>query len=534
MLLAAWCLLVLPLASAAPIVEQTKCPNYSYHSQQRHEPFSPGAYSLSYMRPDPACRTFNSSSVEQAITRVNDTIYDPDLFRLFENTYPSTLDTAIRWKGVAANNSDEELVFVITGDINAMWIRDSANQIAPYKTVLDSKDSEVASVFRGVLNLQARYLVQYPYCNSFNPPAESEIQFTPNSAGYVVFPPYDTQVVFTCNFELDDFGGFLQLSHDYYERTGDLEFFGRFQWIYAVQSILRASRMMQQPTYAPNGTWLEPEYRFSSYTRTAFGTLGNNGFSYPVNDTGLVRAPFRPSDDAAVFDFGIAANMMLTHYLSSTADIMAQLPDAPEDLAQEMRTLAAEIHSGIENFGIVTAPNGKQIYAYEVDGFGGRNLMDDANVPSLLSAPFLGYVDANDTIYQDTRAFALSRMNPWWCEGPVINAIGSPHIRPGAAWPMASIIRIFTSDDDEEIAGQLREILRSTDGLGLIHESVDSWDASTWSRQWFTWANSLFGQMILDLEARKPHLLKLSYQPGPILVVGAGKDTGPAPGGGGP
>ena len=535
MLLAA-CSLFLPATYAAPIVEKTQCPNYGYYSQQRHEPFSPGAYSLSYMRPDPSCRTFNSSSVEDAITRMNGTIFDPDLYRLFENTYPSTLDTAIRWKGVAANNSDEELVFVITGDINAMWIRDSANQVAPYKTVLNSTISDVASIFRGVINLQARYLVQYPYCNSFNPPEESEIQFTANSAGYTVFPPYDAQVVFTCNFELDDFGGFLQLSHDYYHRTGDVAFFGKFQWIYAVQSILRASRAMQQPTYAANGTWLEPEYRFSSYTATSFGTLGNNGFSYPVNATGLVRAPFRPSDDAAVFDFGIAANMMLSRYLTSTAEIMERLPTAPSGLAQEMRDLADEIKQGIEDFGIVTAPNGKQIYAYEVDGFGGRNLMDDANVPSLLSAPFLGYTDVNETIYQNTRAFVLSRMNAWYCEGPVVNGIGSPHIRPGAAWPMSSIIRIFTSDDDEEITTQLREILRSTDGLGLIHESVDSWDAGRWTRQWFTWANSLFGQMILDLEERKPHLLKLSYQPGPVFGIAEGNATadGPGPASGGP
>lgn len=399
-----------------------------------------------------------------------------------------------------------------------MWIRDSSNQIAPYRAVLHSNDSEVASVFRGTINLQARYLVQYPYCNSFNPPAESEIEFSLNSAGYQVTPSYDPKVVFTCNFELDDFGAFLQLSHDYYNRTGDLSFFGKFQWIYAVQSIVRASKMMQLGTYAENGTWIEPEYKFSSATRTAFGTLGNNGFSYPVNYTGLVRAPFRPSDDAAVFDFGIAANMMLSRYLFSTSAIMAALPDAPSGLASEMTNLADQIKSGIENFGVVTAQNGKRIYAYEVDGFGGQHLMDDANVPSLLSAPFLGYVDQDDEVYQNTRAFVLSRSNPWYCQGPVINAIGSPHIRPGAAWPMSSIIRVFTSNDEQEVIGQIGEILRSTDGLGLIHESVDSWDASRWSRQWFTWANSLFGQMILDLEDRMPGVLQRSYQPGPMVV----------------
>lgn len=146
--------------------------------------------------------------------------------------------------------------------------------------------------------------------------------------------------------------------------------------------------------------------------------------------------------------------------------------------------MASEIRQAINQWGIVTAPSGKKIYAYEVDGFGGQNLMDDANVPSLLSAPFLGYLDKNDEIYQNTRKFLLSRSNPWWCSGPVINAIGSPHIRPGAAWPMSSIVRVLTTDDDREIIGNIREVLRSTDGLGLIHESVDSFDASRWSRQW--------------------------------------------------
>ncbi|KAI1773153.1 glycoside hydrolase family 125 protein [Hypoxylon cercidicola] len=489
------------------------CPGYSSFSQSRNPPLSTGAYKLAYQRPAPECRTFNSSLVEDAIAQVKEDIYDPDLSRLFENTFPNTLDTAIKWRGVAANNTEEELTFVITGDINAMWIRDSANQIAPYKVVLKNKTDELASVFRGTINLQARYLIASPYCNAFQPPPESGIPPEQNGGIYSVTPAYDRNVVFTCNFELDDFGGFLQLSHDYYAATGDADFFGKFQWIPAVQSILAAAEAMRQPTYGPDGRWLRPEYTFQSQTMSASGTLANNGVGMPVNYTGMARSPFRPSDDSALFDFSVPANMMLSRYLDACAPIAERLPNAPRGLAGRMRGMAAEIRGAIAEWGVVRAPDGTRVFAYEVDGFGGQNLMDDANIPSLLSAPFLGYLDKNDTVYRNTRAFVLSRRNPWWCEGPYINAIGSAHVRPGAAWPMSAIMRAMTSDDDMEIITAVKEVLRSTDGYGLIHESVNSFDTSDWTRQWFTWANGLFGQMVMDLADRKPHLLKESFQP---------------------
>ena len=465
------------------------CIDYTRHSLLRNEPLSTGAYELPYQRPSPECRTFKSTVVDDAIERMRGEIKDPDLFRLFENTFPNTLDTAVKWRGVAANNSDEELAFLITGDINAMWIRDSANQVAPYRTVLKSRDDDVASIFRGAINLQARYLNTSPYCNAFHPPPESGMEPDINRAQYAVTPQYDDHVVFTCNFELDDFGGFLQLSHDYYKRTGDLDFFGRFQWADAVRTILATSEAMRAPTYDPvDGTWNPSPYTFQSQTMSAAGTLANNGIGSPVNYTGMVRSPFRPSDDAALFEFLVPANMMLSRYLASTADIMARLPgDAAPGLAREMRDMAQGIREGIEQFGIIPVPggeNGDRMFAYEVDGFGGQNLMDDANVPSLLSAPFLGYVEAGDAVYRATRRFVLSPRNPWWSRGPVLSAVGSPHIRPGAPWPMAAIVRALTSDDDEEIEDQLRALVSSTDGLGLMHESVSSVDAHRWTRQW--------------------------------------------------
>ncbi|KAI1325432.1 glycoside hydrolase family 125 protein [Xylariaceae sp. FL0255] len=488
------------------------CPSFTSYSQTKHEPYSTGAYALSYMRPDPACRTFNSTVVENAILHMKNITEDPDLFRLFENTFPNTLDTAIKWRGLAANNSEEELAFIITGDIDAMWIRDSANQVAPYRSALKSKDDDLASVFRGALNLQARYLVLFPYCNAFLPPPESNISFGQNSAPYHVTPTYDKNVVFTCNFELDDFGAFLQLSHDYYTSTRDVDFFGKFQWIYAVQSILSASDALRAATYGPDGQWIPPVYTFQSQTFTSAGTQGNNGMNSPVNYTGMVRSPFRPSDDASIYDFQIPANMMLSRYLESTATIMDQLPNAPRGLATEMRTMAEEIRAGIEQFGIVRTPSGQQIYAYEVDGFGGQNLMDDANIPSLLSAPSLGYLNMTDKVYQGTRKFVLGRTNPWWCQGPVISAVGSEHIKPGNAWPMAAIMRAMTTDDDNEILNAIKEVLQSTDGLGLIHESVNSFDQTQWTRPWFGWGNAVFGQMMMELAERKPDLLRETFQ----------------------
>ncbi|KAI0475284.1 glycoside hydrolase family 125 protein [Xylariaceae sp. FL0804] len=475
------------------------CPSYTSYSQQPHEPYSAGVYRLGSMRPPPGCRTFNSTAVEAAIEQVVGRMRDPDLARLFENAFPNTLDAAVKWRGAAADDPAEELAFVITGDIDAMWLRDSANQVAPYRSVLqsspDDDDDELASLFRGVLNLQARYLTAYPYCNAFLPPPEAGLNADHNGATYQVRPAYDRAVVFTCNFELDDFGAFLQLSHDYYTATGDVDFFGRSpRWAEAVRAIVAAADALRAPTYGEDGDWVPPVYSFQSETMTSFGTLGNNGMNYPVNRTGMVRSPFRPN-------------------LEATSDIMEKLPNAPQNLTGQMRDMASEIRAGIEQWGIITSPTGQKMYAYEVDGFGGQNLMDDANIPSLLSAPMLGYLDANDTVYQNTRQWILSRQNPWWCSGTVLNAVGSPHIRPGAAWPMAAIVRAMTSDDDDEITTAIKEVLSSTNGLGLIHESVSSFDASQWTRSWFGWGNAVFGQMIMELAERKPHLLEQSFQP---------------------
>jgi meiotically up-regulated gene 157 (Mug157) protein len=202
----------------------------------------------------------------------------------------------------------------------------------------------------------------------------------------------------------------------------------------------------------------------------------------------------------------------MSAYLASTADIMGKLNTSNSAaLAQQMSAMSNSLRDAIEMHGTVNHYKYGKIYAFEVDGFGSSNIMDDANIPSLLSAPFLGYRIDPET-YANTRSLVLSAANSYFMRGPVINAIGGPHQGPGMAWPMASIMRIFTTEEDDEIVNELRQIVSSTDGLGLIHESINSFNQSDWTRQWFSWANGLFGQMILDLEERKPNLLETSFQ----------------------
>ncbi|KAF2150931.1 glycoside hydrolase family 125 protein [Myriangium duriaei CBS 260.36] len=501
------------LGATAPRVRE--CPDFMSSSRQKHEPLSSGHYKLSAQRPPPECRSFNSSAAEDVITRYKSIIKDPDLYRLFENTFPNTIDTAIKWRGVSADNDQEELAFVITGDIEAMWLRDSADQIQAFRSLLNPGSfatDEIASLFRGVINLQARYIIAEPFCNAFLPPVESGIHASTGNSGCSVTPHYDASVVFTCNFELDSLAGFLQLSTDYFIGTGDVEFFAKFNWIKAVQMILKTAETMMQGSYAEDGSVLMEPYTFSCPTHSFTGTLGNGGRANPVNRTGLVRSPFRPSDDSGIFQFLIPANMMFAQYLETCSKIMAKLSDAPEGLSEEMSDMATSIKEAIDQYAIFPGPTG-DIYAYEVDGFGGRIFMDDANIPSLLAAPFFGYLDKDDKLYQNTRDFVLSSRNPWYATGKVISTVGSPHIKPGAAWPMAKIVELLTTDHDDDIVAGLQQLVSSTNGLGLIHESVNVKTDGDWTRQWFSWANGLFGQMIVDLEKRKPHLLARSYQP---------------------
>ncbi|KAI5464686.1 hypothetical protein BGZ63DRAFT_378366 [Mariannaea sp. PMI_226] len=495
------------------------CPNFEKYARQRHEPFSTGRFAFPYQRPSKQCRTHTVPAVEHAIyNEMPEAIGDPDLYQLFQNTWPNTVDTTVRWTGVAADNPDEELAFVTTGDIDAMWLRDSANQLQSYKSVISSTapsndgDNDIAALFRGTINLQGRYIREAPYCNAFHPPPEAKKKLTKRAVGPrdTVHPGYNSDVVFECKYELDSLAAFLQLSWDYYEESNDADFFGRFGWVDTVKRILDVTREMQKGTYTDDGQVRKSPYTWLRNSDSASETVSNHGRGAPVKGgIGLIRSFFRPSDDACIYQYFIPANMMLARYMMSCATIMRKFDSKT---ATRMEDVAAGIEIAINEYAIIPHPKFGNMYAYEVDGFGSYNLMDDANLPSLLSIPHMGYKPASQHIYDNTRQFILSSSNPYYARGPILNATGGPHLGPGMAWPMGLIVQLMTSNDDEEIVDGIRQLLGSTSGLGLIHETVNSHNEKKWTRSWFAWANGLFGQMIIDLKKRKPELIARSYQ----------------------
>lgn len=485
------------LAAGLPIERDTSatCPDYTHYAQDRHEPYSTGPNKLPFQRPIPACRTFNSSVVEQTIDKFQKIIKDSDLFWLFRNTFPNTLDTTVKWRGYSANDSSEELAFLVTGDIDAMWIRDSSNQIHSYVSLLEpsTEANSLASLFRGTINMQARFISQQPWCNSYQPPPESGIGTHFNGGPYTYTPnSIDMNYCFTPNFELDSFGAFFQVSNDYYTRTKDIEFFSKYNWINAVKEMLRVGRLQMEGFYNNvTGEPLKPAYTFNSQTTTSGGTLDLHGVGSPVRYTGMVKAPFGPSDNSNIYEFMIPSNIMFAGYLDIGAQIMEKLssPNA-KSLASEMRDMSQTIRAAIQKYGVGPNPEdpSKQIYAFSVDGYGGRSLMDDANTPSLLSIPLQQYIrwpsSIEASIYNNTRDWLLSLNNPWYQQGPYISGVGSPHTGTGKPWPMALITRIQTSNDDDEIFGQLQQLVNSTAGLGLMHESINSRDVTDWTREW--------------------------------------------------
>ena len=502
-----------------------QCPLYQKYSYQKHEPFSTGSHNLSYARPIPSCRTFVSQEVEDKIRHMKTVIKDPDLFRLFENTWPSTLDTTIAWRGWSNTTVEEtelgnveeepqELSFVVTGDIDAMWLRDSANQLQAYVSLLkpDTKFNSLASLFRGAINLQARYILESPFCNAFQAPSESSFIRKSSMNSDQITPHFDYYKVFSCQWELDSVASFLQLSVDYATATKDYDFFKKANWTKAVDTILHTAESMTMDSYDDLGNWQRTPYTYCApYGGTPINDCGGSPHKGHI---GLIRSYHRPSDDACTYQYLVPSNMMFSSALNASSLIMAHItpPTSSSNLTTWMRQMSTDIRNGIDQHAIVHDASFGQIFAYEIDGYGSANIMDDPNIPSLLSAPFLSYLPRNDPVYLNTRRKILSRSNPYYAWGPVLTGVGSPHTLPGKPWPMANIMAILTSDDDEEIRSHLRMLVKSTDGYGLMHESVSAQVEGVWSRQWFSWANGLFGQAVLDLETRKPWLLEERFQ----------------------
>ncbi|MCP1383303.1 glycoside hydrolase family 125 protein [Runella salmonicolor] len=430
-------------------------------------------------------RKFNSSVIEATISRMKGVIKDPELAWLFENCFPNTLDTTVHFKQKDGRSD----TFVITGDIHAMWLRDSTAQVWPYLPLV-TKDESLKQLIAGVVNRQTECILIDPYANAFN-----------DGPGHSEWLKDHTDMkpeLHERKWELDSLCYTVRLAYHYWKTAKDVSVFDE-KWLKAAQLIISTCRVQQR--LKGRGP-----YRFGRTTSWSTDTVPGNGYGNNTKPNGLIHSIFRPSDDATQYPFLIPSNLFAVVSFRQIAEIVEQVYKN-QAFANECKSFANEVEQAIKKYAVIKHPQFGPMYAMEVDGFGNCLFQDDANVPNLLGLPYLGAVNANDKIYQNTRRFVLSESNPYFFKGKAAEGIGSPHTLVNQIWPMSIIMRAMTSNNDAEILAQLRFLKNTHAKTGFMHESFDKDDASKFTRKWFAWANTLFGELLLKIERERPHLL---------------------------
>ena len=423
-------------------------------------------------------RLFTSKAVEQEIERVCGLLENPRLRWMFANCYPNTLDTTVHYGEESEGLPD---TFVYTGDIPAMWLRDSGAQVWPYVRYVN-EDPSLRKMIAGVIRRQFKCICIDPYANAFN----VEPVGAANETDWPAANPY----VFERKWELDSHCYPIRLAYEYWKKTGDDTIFDS-TWHEAITKMVAVMREQQRKD-GPG------RYRFLRVTDRQLDTKCVVGKGNPINPVGLIASAFRPSDDATTFEFLVPSNFMAVSSLRKAAEILSEVNEDPE-LAAECLSLASEVEKALKEYAVYEHPEFGKIYAYEVDGFGSRFLMDDANVPSLLAMSYLGDVPADDPVYMNTRRFVWSEANPYFHRGAAGEGIGGPHIMSDVIWPMSIMMKAFTSDDDEEIRDCICQLMTTDAGTGFMHESFYKHDSEVFTREWFAWQNTLFGELILKI-----------------------------------
>ena len=439
-----------------------------------------GAQDYTSQRPAENDRLFRSDAVEAKIKEVSSMLTNPRLAWMFTNCFPNTLDTTVHF---GKDDEGNPRTFVYTGDIHAMWLRDSGAQVWPY-VQLANDDPHLKEMLAGVINCQFSLIGIDPYANAFND--------GPTGTGWQKDRTKMDPNLHERKWEIDSDCYPIRLAYQYWKTTGDTSVFGD-KWIIAITRILQTFREQQRKDgHGP--------YTFQRETTAQLDTKSNGGKGNPVRPVGLIASAFRPSDDATTFEFLIPSNFFAVTSLRKAAEILEEVNENPT-LAHECWSLANEVAGALKKHATYKHPKYGNIYAFEVDGFGNRLLMDDANVPSLLAMAYLGDVDLNDRVYQNTRRFVWSEDNPYFFKGKVAEGIGGPHIGYDMIWPMSIMMKAFTSRDDAEIKWCIETLMRTDAGTGFMHESFHKDDASKFTRKWFAWQNTLFGELILKLIA---------------------------------
>jgi meiotically up-regulated gene 157 (Mug157) protein len=404
--------------------------------------------------------------------RVGDLVAEPAVVAVFTQCLTRTLHRAVR-------RLDDGTVFVVTGDIPAMWLRDSSAAMWPYLR-LCGDDAALQDLIVGVLARQFRYVVTDPYANAFNA--------TPDGAGHRFDRPGRDPWVWERKYEVDSLCYPLDLAYRFWRATGRADHFDGWY--------RRAARLIVTTWTTEQDHETRSRYTFRRPLAGVRPTLERHGRGPRVAVTGMTWSGFRPSDDACRYGYHIPQNMFAAVVLGQLAQVAADVLD-DADLGRRALALRDEIEAGIVAYGIVDHPQHGRIYAYEVDGFGGVNLMDDANVPSLLAAPLLGFAPAgSDAIHRATRRFVLSEANPYFWAGRDAAGIGSPHTPKRHVWPIALAVAALTSPDRGEQREVIGMLVRTGVG-GAMHESFHSDRPDRYTREWFCWADAMFCELVL-------------------------------------
>ena len=394
----------------------------------------------------------------------------PKLQQLYKNCCPNTIETAVE-------ECDDGTFFVLTGDIPAMWLRDSAAQVTHYIPV--AEDRETGNMIEGVIKRQLMYIKTDPYANAFNKEA--------NGAGHITDLPKQGPWVWERKYEVDSLCYPIRLLYLYWKQTGKEDII--------IDSLEETARIILDVWKTEQCHHEKSPYLFVRETTRTTDTIHNGGKGNPVAYTGMTWSGFRPSDDGCVYGYLTASEMFAVVVLEYMSE-MLKCVNKNEELANECDSLRSEIDEGIKKYCVVENEKYGKIYACETDGMGNYSMIDDANIPSLLSIPYIGYSSADDEIYKNTRRYLLSRDNEFYFEGKYAKGIGSSHTPGKKVWHMALVMQGMTATSKEEKLEILDMIARTDADTGYLHESFNVDDPYDYTREWFTWPNSLFAEFV--------------------------------------
>ena len=431
-------------------------------------------------------RKFSSAAVERAIAQVQAGIGNKELAWMFGNCFPNTLDTTVDFSIVDGRPD----TYVITGDIDAMWLRDSSAQVYPYLQLMKD-DAPLQQLIAGVINRQTRCILKDPYANAFY---KDDAKVGEWGSDLTDMKPG----VHERKWEIDSLCYPIRLAHQYWKLSGDTAPFDA-AWRGAIMLTLQTFREQQRKD-GPG------PYHFLRRTEHATDSLPGRGYGNPARPVGLIHSMFRPSDDATVFPFLIPSNFFAVVSLRQAAEMVMRIHN-DADLAKQCRALADEVENALREHACVNHPVAGRIFAFEVNAFGDSYCTDDGNIPNLLSLPYLGAVKTDDPVYQNTRRFLLSAGNPYYCIGKAARGLGGPHVGIDMIWPLGVVIEGLTATGDAEIRQCLATLQASHAGTGFMHEAFHKDDPEKFTRSWFAWANTIFGELVWKTYQERPKLL---------------------------